>query len=83
MVVISIRKAVAQSKTHGYGSCAEQTLDGGSYQVHNVWESGREWTPKQARTGRTGCGEGLDGRVEGLMSEGRGGSLASLSSLLS
>ena len=41
MVVISIRKAVAQSKTHGYGSCAEQMLDGESYQVHNVWESGR------------------------------------------
>ena len=30
----------------------------------NVWKSGRKWTSKQTRAGRTGCGEGLDGRAE-------------------
>ena len=64
VVVISLRKAVAENKTQGYGPYAEQTLDSESYQVHNMWKSDREWTRKQARTGRTGCGERLDGRVE-------------------
>ena len=25
-------------------------------------KAGRKWTPKQARAGKAGCGEGLDGK---------------------
>ena len=46
VVVISLRKAVAENKTQGYGPYAEQTLDSESYQVHNMWKSDREWTRK-------------------------------------
>ena len=30
----------------------------------NVCKAGRKWTPKQAKAGKTGCGEGLNGRAE-------------------
>ena len=30
----------------------------------NVCKAGRKWTPKQARAGKAGCGEGLDGKAE-------------------
>ena len=42
----------------------EKRAEKRSQEDPDIQKSGRKWTSKQTRAGRTRCGEGLDGRAE-------------------